>query len=242
MAEDYSSKQEPSSGFMIADLDSDDRPREKAIKLGIGSLTNAELLALLFGSGYRGMSVISLSQHILQENDNRLANIARKSIKELTAIKGIGPAKAITLAAAIELGCRCRDEQWVEDPVIKSPLDAYGIMRRLLENLNHEEMWAIFLSQSNRVIAKQRLSSGGITKTIVDPRVLFKAALENNATGMVLVHNHPSGNMTPSNDDDDLTRRVAEGAKVLNIRFIDHIIVAANRGYYSYIESGKLSQ
>ncbi|MBR4721437.1 MAG: DNA repair protein RadC [Muribaculaceae bacterium] len=242
MAEDYSSKQEPSSGFMIADLDSDDRPREKAIKLGIGSLTNAELLALLFGSGYRGMSVISLSQHILQENDNRLANIARKSIKELTAIKGIGPAKAITLAAAIELGCRCRDEQWVEDPVIKSPLDAYGIMRRLLENLNHEEMWAIFLSQSNRVIAKQRLSSGGITKTIVDPRVLFKAALENNATGMVLVHNHPSGNMMPSNDDDDLTRRVAEGAKVLNIRFIDHIIVAANRGYYSYIESGKLSQ
>ena len=242
MAEDYSSKQESSSGFMIADLDSDDRPREKAIKLGIGSLTNAELLALLFGSGYRGMSVISLSQHILQENDNRLANIARKSIKELTAIKGIGPAKAITLAAAIELGCRCRDEQWVEDPVIKSPLDAYGIMRRLLENLNHEEMWAIFLSQSNRVIAKQRLSSGGITKTIVDPRVLFKAALENNATGMVLVHNHPSGNMTPSNDDDDLTRRVAEGAKVLNIRFIDHIIVAANRGYYSYIESGKLSQ
>lgn len=242
MAEDYSSKQEPSSGFMIADLDSDDRPREKAIKLGIRSLTNAELLALLFGSGYRGMSVISLSQHILQENDNRLANIARKSIKELTAIKGIGPAKAITLAAAIELGCRCRDEQWVEDPVIKSPLDAYGIMRRLLENLNHEEMWAIFLSQSNRVIAKQRLSSGGITKTIVDPRVLFKAALENNATGMVLVHNHPSGNMMPSNDDDDLTRRVAEGAKVLNIRFIDHIIVAANRGYYSYIESGKLSQ
>ncbi|MBP5315619.1 MAG: DNA repair protein RadC [Muribaculaceae bacterium] len=242
MAEDYSSKQESSSSFMIADLDSDDRPREKAIKLGIGSLTNAELLALLFGSGYRGMSVISLSQHILQENDNRLANIARKSIKELTAIKGIGPAKAITLAAAIELGCRCRDEQWVEDPVIKSPLDAYGIMRRLLENLNHEEMWAIFLSQSNRVIAKQRLSSGGITKTIVDPRVLFKAALENNATGMVLVHNHPSGNMMPSNDDDDLTRRVAEGAKVLNIRFIDHIIVAANRGYYSYIESGKLSQ
>lgn len=242
MAEDYSNKQEPSSGFMIADLDSDDRPREKAIKLGIGSLTNAELLALLFGSGYRGMSVISLSQHILQENDNRLANIARKSIKELTAIKGIGPAKAITLAAAIELGCRCRDEQWVEDPVVKSPLDAYGIMRRLLENLNHEEMWAIFLSQSNRVIAKQRLSSGGITKTIVDPRVLFKAALENNATGMVLVHNHPSGNMMPSNDDDDLTRRVAEGAKVLNIRFIDHIIVAANRGYYSYIESGKLSQ
>ncbi len=242
MAEDYSSKQEPSSSFMIADLDSDDRPREKAIKLGIRSLTNAELLALLFGSGYRGMSVISLSQHILQENDNRLANIARKSIKELTAIKGIGPAKAITLAAAIELGCRCRDEQWVEDPVIKSPLDAYGIMRRLLENLNHEEMWAIFLSQSNRVIAKQRLSSGGITKTIVDPRVLFKAALENNATGMVLVHNHPSGNMMPSNDDDDLTRRVAEGAKVLNIRFIDHIIVAANRGYYSYIESGKLSQ
>ena len=128
----------------------------------------------------------------------------------------------------------------MEDPVIKSPLDAYGIMRRLLENLNHEEMWAIFLSQSNRVIAKQRLSSGGITKTIVDPRVLFKAALENNATGMVLVHNHPSGNMMPSNDDDDLTRRVAEGAKVLNIRFIDHIIVAANRGYYSYIESGKL--
>lgn len=242
MAEDYSSKQESSSGFMIADLDSDDRPREKAIKLGIGSLTNAELLALLFGSGYRGMSVISLSQHILQENDNRLANIARKSIKELTAIKGIGPAKAITLAAAIELGCRCRDEQWVEDPVIKSPLDAYGIMRRLLENLNHEEMWAIFLSQSNRVIAKQRLSSGGITKTIVDPRVLFKAALENNATGMVLVHNHPSGNMMPSNDDDDLTRRVAEGAKVLNIRFVDHIIVAANRGYYSYMESGKLLQ
>ena len=242
MAEDYTQNEEQRNGFMIADLDSDDRPREKAIKLGIGSLTNAELLALLFGSGYRGMSVISLSQHILQENDNRLANIARKSIKELTAIKGIGPAKAITLAAAIELGCRCRDEQWVEDPVIKSPTDAYGIMRRMLENLNHEETWAIFLSQSNRVIAKQRLSSGGITKTIVDPRVLFKAALENNATGMVLVHNHPSGNMMPSNDDDDLTRRVAEGAKVLNIRFVDHIIVAANRGYYSYMESGKLLQ
>ena len=240
MAEEYKKSENYSKGFMIADLSSDDRPREKAMRHGIDKLSNAELLALLFGSGYQGMSVISLSQQILQENDNRLANIARKSIKELTAIKGIGPAKAITLAAAIELGCRCRDEQWVDDPVIRSSIDAYSIMRHHLEMLAHEEVWALYLSHSHRVVAKSRLSSGGIANSIVDIRILFKGALEHNATGIILVHNHPSGTDRPSGEDDNLTRQVDKGAKTLNLHLLDHIIIASNRGYYSYADEGRL--
>ena len=239
MNEDYNTD-ESVSRIMIADLSDDDKPREKAMKHGIGSLSNAELLAILFGSGYKGMSVIDLSKHILQEHGNRLANIARKSIRELTSIKGIGPAKAITLAAAIELGSRCRDEQWVDDPTITSPYDAYQIMRGTLDPLTHEEVWAVLLSQKNSILLKTRLSSGGFTNSIVDPRMLFKSALEHNATGIILVHNHPSGNLKPSTDDDKLTQRVKDGAKILNIRFIDHIIVGSYNGYYSYSENGRL--
>lgn len=239
MSDDYTDKYSESK-MMIADLSDDDKPREKAMTHGISSLSNTELLALLFGSGYKGMSVLDLSKHILQEHGNRLSHIAKKSIRELTAIKGIGPAKAITLAAAIELGSRCRDEQWIDDPVIHSSGDAYQMLRGALDPLPHEEVWALFLSQKNSVIGRTRLSTGGITFSLVDIRMLFKSALEHNATGIILAHNHPSGNNQPSSDDDKLTQSVKEGARILNLRFIDHIIISSYNGYYSYSEAGRI--
>lgn len=230
--------------MLIRDLAEDDKPREKAIKNGISTLSDSELLALIFATGLKGMSVIELSQNILRGVDNRVDRLAQMSIHELTAkYKGVGQAKATTLCAAIELGRRCQralQERATKDPVIKESKTVYELMRHQLELLDYEEFWILHLNRANRVIFKECISKGGVAGTVVDVKLLMKKALEKLSSGLVLVHNHPSGNRCPSGPDDAVTHKVSEAAKLLEIKVIDHIIITPS-GYYSYNDEGKLN-
>ena len=233
---------EPENRFMgrIADLDEGDKPREKALSQGIRSLSNAELLAIIFGSGLPGKSVISMSQEILASCDNRLSRLSRLSIHEMKKkFKGVGTAKAISLAAAFELGLRTRDEDAALDPQIKCSTDIYNIMRTKLERLEYEEFWVLYLSRSNRIIYEECMSKGGVSGTITDIRLILKRALELLASGIILVHNHPSGNLRPSPDDDRITTKTKEAAKLLDINVLDHLIITPT-SYFSYNDNGRL--
>ncbi len=233
---------EPENRFMgrIADLDEGDKPREKALSQGIRSLSNAELLAIIFGSGLPGKSVISMSQEILASCDNRLSRLSRLSIHEMKKkFKGVGTAKAISLAAAFELGLRTRDEDAALDPQIKCSTDIYNIMRIKLERLEYEEFWVLYLSRSNRIIYEECMSKGGVSGTITDIRLILKRALELLASGIILVHNHPSGNLRPSPDDDRITTKTKEAAKLLDINVLDHLIITPT-SYFSYNDNGRL--
>lgn len=224
----------------IHDLSDDDRPREKAMRHGIESLSNAELLAIVFGSGLPGQSVISLSQNILRDNDNRLSRLARLSISEMMRkYKGIGPAKAISLAAAIELGMRCQVDFKVDNPQIMGSQTVYEMMQPMMARLTWEEFWVLHLSRANKVIARERVSSGGTVGTVVDLKLLMKSAIDKLSSGMILVHNHPSGNLRPSNEDNNLTMRIKQACKMLDIRLLDHVIIGPG-GFYSYADSGVL--
>ena len=224
----------------ICDLDDADKPREKALAHGIGSLSNAELLAIILGSGQQGKSVINLAQELLARCDQRLSQLARMTISELIRdVKGIGPAKAISLYAAIELGSRCQSALPETEPQITSSDTIYQLMRSQLERLCHEEFWLLVLSQANRVRRKYRISQGGMAATVVDPKIIFKKAIDMQANAIVMVHNHPSGQCHPSPEDDRLTRKITDGASLLDIRVLDHIIVTPN-GYYSYHDQGRL--
>lgn len=228
--------------ILIHDLAEDDRPREKAMRLGIRSLTNTELIAIIFGNGIRGKSVLTMSQEILARHNNKLGELARKSIKELMKENpGVGPAKAIALSAAIELGCRARDEEPRELPRINSSENAYDLIRGKLERLNHEEFWIILLSRANMVLDMIQISVGGSAATVVDPKILYKKVLEHGdvVSAIILVHNHPSGNRVPSGEDDRLTRRLRDAGQLLDIRVLDHIIVA-HASYYSYLDEGRM--
>lgn len=231
---------EPTSRFgRISDLDDSDKPREKALKHGISELSNAELLAIVFGSGLPGKSVIQLSQEILASCDNRLSRLSRMSIHEVVSkYNGIGPAKAITLAAAFELSNRCRDE-FDTEPQITNSNDVYKLMRTRLERLNFEEFWILMLSRNNKVLYEERLSKGGTASTVVDPKLVFKSAIDKLASGIILVHNHPSGNCKPSPEDDKLTQRLKEGGNILDIRVLDHVIITPDK-FYSYTDNGRL--
>lgn len=227
----------------IADLASDDRPREKALESGIKSLTNAELMAIILGGGIQGMSVIDLARTILHHNDNSLASIAGMSVSEMSAkYKGIGPAKAVALAAAFELGIRCRDEMARADneiTVIRSSSDIYNLMRSRLELCEREEFWVLMLSRSNRVKCKVCISQGGTAATVVDIKLVLKRAIDNLAESLVLIHNHPSGTLATSAEDDSLTKRITTGAEYLGMKVIDHVIITRN-GFLSYHDTGKL--
>lgn len=232
----------PSEKFTgrICDLDEADKPREKALASGIGSLSNAELLAIILGSGQQGKSVITLAQELLARCDNKLSQLARMTISELVRdVKGIGPAKAISLYAAIELGSRCQSSLNETEPQITSSDTIYQLMRSRLERLNHEEFWLLILSRANRVRHQYRISQGGMAATVVDPKIIFKKAIDLQANAIVLVHNHPSGQCHPSLDDDKLTRKISDGAALLDIRVLDHLIVTPS-GYYSYHDQGRL--
>lgn len=232
--------QTANGNLRIADMSRDDRPREKALKFGIRSLSDTELLAILIGGGLVGKSVIDLSKEIYNAAGNDLSQIARTSIKDLCSRhKGIGPAKAITIAAALELGGRRKDVKSNVKPQIKSSSDAYNIIRSSLENLETEEFWIIILSRANRVIATECISSGGTTSTVVESKVVMKKALDHLASGLILAHNHPSGNCNPSTQDDTLTQKLSQAAKLLDITVFDHIIVTPD-GYYSYADNGRM--
>ena len=233
---------EPENRFLgrIADLDDSDKPREKALSLGIRSLSNAELLAIIFGSGLPGKSVISMSQEVLASCDNRLSQLSRLSIHEMKKrFKGVGTAKAISLAAAFELGLRTRDEDVALDTQIKSSTDIYNMMRVKLERLEYEEFWVLYLSRSNRVIFEECMSKGGVSGTVTDVRLILKRAIELLASGIILVHNHPSGNLRPSPDDDRITTKAKEAAKLLDINVLDHLIITPTN-YFSYNDNGRI--
>lgn len=228
--------------ILIEDLAADDRPREKALRNGIGSLSNAELIAIIFGNGMKGKSVLTMSQELIARNNGRLSDIARKSIREIVKEnQGIGPAKAISLAAAIELGMRCQAEQPAERTRITGSTSVYELMRPKLQLLNHEEFWIILLTRSNLVIDTLRLSQGGSAGTVVDNKLLFKRVLEQGdvVSGIILVHNHPSGNLRPSMEDDSLTSRIKKGGELLDIRVLDHVIITPT-SYYSYNDESRL--
>ncbi|MCH5246698.1 MAG: DNA repair protein RadC [Muribaculaceae bacterium] len=230
------------SNLRIADLDSGDKPREKALNIGVEHLTNAELIAIILGSGLPGKSVIDLSRDILRDSDNKLSVLSRLSVHELTTkFNGIGPAKAISLMAAIELGSRCVHSLSSEivEPVVTSSKIIYDYIRQRLERRNHEEFWIVFLDRSNRIKSSEMISVGGVSGTIVDIKIILKKALDKLASSLILVHNHPSGNLKPSVADDSITSKIKEGAEAIDMKVLDHIIVSP-LGYYSYNDEGRL--
>lgn len=217
----------------------EDRPREKLMRLGAGALTNAELMAVLIGSGSPKESAVDLMKHILNDCDNNLNKLGRMSIRELQVYNGMGPAKAVSILAACELGKRRQMEKVQERKDLGSPQAIYDYMRPIMQDLDTEEAWIILMNQNYRLIKEERLSHGGITETLVDVRLIVKEALLNNATIVALCHNHPSDNARPSKEDDRLTERVKKACELMRIYLLDHVIVTESN-YYSYREKGRL--
>lgn len=234
-------EQQPFAATRIRDLSDDDRPREKALASGIRSLSDAELIALIFGGGLPGMSVIDLARSILRDCDNKLNYVAQLSMEELMAkYRGVGKAKAVCLAAAFELGRRNREQKESRrDVVIRSSADVVTLMRHKLEDLEYEEFWVIMLSRSNAVKYVRCISQGGTAATMVDVKLLLKRAIDCLAEGIILVHNHPSGNNSPSPEDCRLTNNIKEAAKLLQIKVLDHVIIAGDKSY-SFADEGKI--
>ena len=223
----------------VKDLSPDDQPREKLLLKGVHSLSNAELLAIILRSGTREETVVELSQRILQSFDNDLCRLGKASANHLiTNFKGIGEAKAIGIIAAIELGKRRKAEDISTRKKILSSMDIYNYFRPVLYDLPHEEFWALFLNHSNRVIDRFKISQGGISETVVDGKLIYKEALSQLATLVVLCHNHPSGNRMPSPQDNSVTFRIKKGLELLDMHLLDHIIFTNSR-YYSYADEGK---
>lgn len=231
----------PFSSIPIKNLGEDDKPREKALAQGIRALSDAELVAIIFGGGLPGMSVVDMARGILRDCDGRVDRLASLTMDEMMGkYKGVGPAKAVSLAAAFELGRRNREQASLhEDPQIRSSADVVRLMQPTLESLEYEEFWVLMLSRSNRVRYRRCISQGGTASTVVDVKLLLKRALDCLAEGIILVHNHPSGNPSPSGQDDSLTRRIKEGAALLDIRVPDHVIIARGNSY-SYMDNGRL--
>lgn len=225
------------ASLSIKEWAEEDRPREKLITKGKSALSDAELIAILLGSGTRTLSAVELAKQILLENQYDLNRLARLSVKDLIKFKGIGEAKAISIVSALELGRRRKGLQPDKKPRISGSSDAYEFMSADLTNLNHEEFWVILLKRNHEVLAKERISIGGVSGTLVDPKVIFKKALEWYASSLVLIHNHPSGNLTPSAADTDLTKKIKGAGQLLEINVIDHLIFT-DHGYYSFSDQG----
>ena len=223
----------------ITQLSVDDRPREKMMMHGARALSNAELLAILIGSGNVEETAIELSQRILNDADNNFNRLGKYDLKELMSYKGIGEAKAITIMAAMELGRRRREDEIPERPVLNTSQKVYDYMRQRLVDLPHEEFWAILLNRAGRVIDTVMVSKGGTAATTVDVKIILKAAIQSLASAIVLCHNHPSGACKPSREDEQSTHRVKEAAQLMSISVGDHIIVCENN-YYSFADNGKL--
>lgn len=217
----------------------EDRPREKLSLQGKAALTDAELLAIIIGSGSLDDSAVELSKKILATCNNNLNELSKKNMHELMAFKGIGEAKAISIIAALEIGKRRKEATLFHREIIKSSNDAANIFIALIGDLQHEEFWILLLNRANQVMSKQCMSSGGMSGTVVDTRLIFKAALDARAVSIVLCHNHPSGNLKPSAEDERLTKNLKEAGKVMDIAVIDHVIVSQH-GYYSFADEGML--
>lgn len=224
----------------IKDWAEEDRPREKLQLKGVASLSDAELLAILIGSGNKDETAVELSQRILRHASNNLNELGKLTINDyVKSFKGIGDAKAITIIAALELGKRRKLADALSLPQITTSVDVFNIFQPLLGDLQHEEVWVLLLNKSNKVIKRVQLSRGGIAGSVVDIRLIMKEALESFATGMILCHNHPSGQLSPSRDDDVITRRLKEAGDLMEITLLDHVIVGGEF-YYSYRDEDRL--
>lgn len=209
----------------LKELAIDDRPREKMLQKGAGALSNAELLAILIGSGNNKETAVELSQRILTDNRNNLAELSTKDLPQLMTYRGIGEAKAITIAAAMEIGRRRSVEKALERPSVSTSEEAYNILKTYMEDLDHEEVWVLYLNQANKVISSKKISSGGVALAIMDVKLIMKEALNLLASSIILSHNHPSGAITPSEHDKKSTQRIKEACNIFEISLLDHIIV-----------------
>ncbi|WP_304342746.1 DNA repair protein RadC [Chryseobacterium koreense] len=218
-------------------LAEDDRPREKFLLKGKNALSDAELLAIIIKMGHQEESAVELARRILKSVDHNWHDLSKLSVKDLTKFKGIGPVKAIEILSAVEIGRRRAAQEVPEKMQISKSEDTFRILQPFLGDLQTEEFWAIFLNQSNKVLLKSRLTSGGINQSLVDVRILFKTALENFATGIIVAHNHPSGTLKPSQNDLNITRQISQAGKILNIQLIDHLIITQN-SWFSFAEEG----
>ncbi|SDL46407.1 RadC family protein [Chryseobacterium taihuense] len=220
-------------------LAEDDRPREKFLLKGKNALSDSELLAIIMGSGSRDETAVELARKILGSVNNNWHQLSLLTIKDLMKFKGVGEVKAITIASSLEIGRRRAAQEIPEKPQISGSLDAYNVLRLHLSDLRTEEFWAVFLNQSNKVIHIAQLTQGGISQSIVDVRVLFKTALEHFSTGIIVAHNHPSGNKKPSTEDINITKKIKDAGNLMNIQLLDHLIITQN-AYLSFADEGLL--
>lgn len=232
-------RSKPKDDHLINEMSESDRPRERMVKMGRSVMTDSELIAILLGSGMRSRSVLTLARELLMQAGS-LRELARWSLEDFQSIPGIGEAKAIRLQSAFELGRRFPLEAVRELPIIRHSSDAYDQFVPVLADIRHEEFWVIYVSNANRILSKEKLSQGGITATVTDLRILFRKALSLHATGVILAHNHPSGNLKPSVADHSLTQRAIEAGKFLDIHVIDHLILSPN-DYVSFADEGWLN-
>lgn len=223
----------------IKDWAEEDRPREKLQLKGKSSLSNAELIAILLGTGSANMSAVDLSKFILANCNNDLNTLATLEVQDLIKFKGIGEAKAITLVSALELGRRRKGTDFHKKNKIQSAEDAYQYIKADLQDQVHEQFWVLLLRRNNEVIKKELISKGGVSGTLVDPKIIFKKALDALASAIILIHNHPSGNINPSAADLRLTRKVQQAGELLEISILDHIIFT-NHSYFSFADEGQL--
>lgn len=221
----------------ITDWAVKDRPREKMIRKGISTLSDAELLAILISSGTRKKSAVDLGRELLSSVSNNLNSLGKLSISDLLKFRGIGPARAVTISAALELGRRRNIAELPDAGQIRCSKDAADIFQPLLSDLHHEEFWILFLNRSNRVIDRMKLSQGGISGTVTDVRIIMKKAVEFLASAIIVCHNHPSGNLNPSDADSKITGKIKEAGSIMDIQLLDHIIISG-KDYYSFADNG----
>ncbi|EGV44184.1 JAB domain-containing protein [Bizionia argentinensis JUB59] len=231
--------QDKPQSFSIKNWSQDDQPREKLRDKGKAALSDAELVAIIIGSGNRTESALDLCKRILASVDNNLSQLGKLSLTQLMAFKGIGEAKAISIAAAMELGRRRRGEEALERKKITSSVSVFELMQPIIGELPHEEFWIIYLNNSNKVLQKQQLSKGGITGTLVDVRLVLKTALEFGAVGIILAHNHPSGTLKPSEADKQITQKLKKAGESLDIKVLDHLIIT-EKAYFSFADDNLL--
>ncbi|XVJ65215.1 MAG: DNA repair protein RadC [Lacibacter sp.] len=222
----------------IKDWAPDDRPREKLLTKGSSALSNSELLAILLGSGTKTKSAIEVAKEVLDLAENNLNKLGKLNLYDYMKVDGIGEARAITIAAALELGRR-RQATEAKRPVIQSSADIAHYLQAQLADTNHEVFLVAYLNRSNKIVHTEIISQGGITGTVADPRMILKKAIEHHAVSMVLCHNHPSGNLKPSKADEQLTQKIKEAARLLDMTVLDHVIVS-EEGYYSFADEGLL--
>jgi DNA repair protein RadC len=223
----------------ITDWAVEDRPREKLIQKGTSSLSDAELLGILISSGTKDKSAVDLGRELLTLANNNLNSLGKLTIADLKKLHGIGTARAVTITAALELGRRRKLAESPEVPQIKCSKDVADIFQPLLSDLSHEEFWILFLNRSNRVINRMKLSQGGISGTVTDVRIVMKRAIEYLASGIIVCHNHPSGNLNPSESDTKITLKIKEAGSLMDIQLLDHLIIS-DKDYYSFADNGLL--